>query len=654
MSGYTRRHFLRQSGAGLASLLLGSRLLRAQDGEKKLNFIFFLIDDMGWMDTGCYGSGVYDTPNIDKLAASGMRFTDAYAACPVCSPTRASIITGKYPVRLGITNWGTKPVPLEEHTIAEALKRDGYTTFFAGKWHLGGKPAFWPEKQGFDINKGGNGSGQPRGGYFSPYNNPRLEDGPKGEYLTERLTDESVKFLKEHKDEPFLLYLSHYAVHTPLQAKKDAVARCKKKIGDQPKHDGPARRPEGPKATTSLVQDNAVYAAMVKSVDDSVGRVMEQVKGLGLEERTVVFFMSDNGGLSTLLNDRGLSKHPPTSNVPLRAGKGWLYEGGIREPMIVKWPGVVKAGSTCSEPVVSTDFYPTILEMAQLPFQPKQHVDGMSLAPLLKGKKKLPRPALFWHYPHHHGSGSVPSAAVRMRDYKLIEFFEDNRIELYNLKQDLSEQKDLAAAMPEKVRELRRLMTLWRMDVGIKEGVEPAEFSLFDGESLGLWRVGDFYSPGKVYVKEKAIHLEKGNDLTGITWTGPVPRWDYEVSLQAKRVTGYDFFCGLTFSVGLDPCTFVVGGWGGQVVGLSNIDYFDAMNNETARAKEFELNKWYRIRVRVTREKIEAWIDDEQMVDLKIEGRTIDIRLEVEPSVPLGMASWQTGAAVKDIRLKTF
>jgi len=465
MPTLSRRGFLKSLAAGALAL----RLCRtaAAAAKSKLNVVFFLIDDMGWTDAGCYGSAFYETPNIDRLAAQGMRFTDAYAACPVCSPTRASIMAGKYPARLNITNFGTKPLPLDEVTVAEALKEAGYTTFFAGKWHIGGDEKHWPDHQGFDVNVGGNGSGSPRGGYFSPYKNPQLPDGPKGEYLTDRLTDEAVAFLDAHKDAPFLLYLSHYAVHTPLQAKEKVVEKYRAKADAMPKAKGPTSRPESSRATTDLVQDNPVFAAMVESVDDSVGRVMKRLDTLGIADRTAVIFMSDNGGLSTLLNRRmGGGRGAPTCNLPLRAGKGWLYEGGIREPMIVRWPGVTEPGSTCRVPVTSTDFYPTMLDMAGLPLRPGQHVDGVSLVPLLRGGKALDRKAIFWHYPHHHGSGSVPSGAVRAGDWKLIEWYEDRRVEVFNLADDLGETTDLAAARPEKTRELHALLKAWRREVG--------------------------------------------------------------------------------------------------------------------------------------------------------------------------------------------
>jgi len=445
---------------------------------RKLNFVFFLIDDMGWKDLGCYGSTFHETPNIDRLASEGMRFTDAYAACPVCSPTRASIMAGKYPARLGITQWIGGPneptpyrhyLPLEEATIAEVLKEAGYATGFVGKWHLAppgqdNVADFYPDRQGFDVNIGGDSSGSPPT-YLWPYekNKRRLDmlpaGGQEGEYLTDRLTDESLKFLEANKERPFLLYLSHYAVHMPIEAKPELADKYRAKADKLSETEGPKFVTMYGRYTTRQAQDNPVYAGMVQSVDESVGRVLKKLEELGVTDDTAIIFMSDNGGLSTLPRDA------PTCNLPLRAGKGWLYEGGIREPMIIKWPGVVRPGSVCSEPVTSTDFYPTMLQMAGLPLKPEQHVDGVSLVPLLSGKGKLKRAAVYWHYPHYHGSGSKPSGAVRAGDYKLIEWYENNGVELYNLKDDIGEQNNLAARMPQKAAELQGLLHKWLKQV---------------------------------------------------------------------------------------------------------------------------------------------------------------------------------------------
>ncbi|MBN2412473.1 sulfatase [candidate division KSB1 bacterium] len=468
-----RRKFLLSMGLAAASLA-GPLFLPGCSKKKKLNFVFSLIDDLGWRDLGCYGSKFYETPNIDRLAAEGMRFTDAYAACPVCSPTRASILSGKYPARMHTTDWFGAPqpdtvekhwtrskpllpaqyvdrLPLEEITIAEALERHGYATFFAGKWHLG-REGYFPEDQGFEINKGGYHVGSPRGGYFSPYNNPKLADGPVGEHLPDRLANESVRFLEQAGAKPFLLYLSFYSVHNPQQAREDLKHKYEDKAHNI-NYEGEEFLPEGERMSRQ-VQNQPVYAGMVEAVDQAVGKVLTALDQLGLAEDTAIIFMSDNGGLST-------SEGSPTSNVPLRAGKGWLYEGGIRVPMIVKWPGMVKPGSIVSEPVVSTDFYPTMLEMAGLPLLDSQHVDGRSLAAVLRGNDKIDREAIFWHYPHYGNQGGSPSSAIRAGNYKLIQFYEDNRIELYDLAHDIGETRNLTEKMPEKAAELNAKLQDW-------------------------------------------------------------------------------------------------------------------------------------------------------------------------------------------------
>jgi len=446
-----RREFMKLAGVGLvgpAALGRSASAGTAPDGARPLNFVFFLIDDLGQRDLGCYGSTVYETPHIDRLAGQGMRFTDAYAACPVCSPTRASILTGKYPARLRLTDWiaghrrpfaklavpdWTQYLAHEEVTIPEALKAAGYVSASIGKWHLGG-PEHRPEAQGFDVNFAGDHRGQPPS-YFAPYKIPGVSDERPGEYLSDRLTDEALRFIEANKAKPFFLYFAHYAVHTPIQAKKDLTEKFRQK-----------GRPE-------KGQNSATYAAMIASVDESVGRVMAKLDELGLADRTVVFFMSDNGGLAAV-----------TSNAPLRAGKGTLYEGGIREPWLVRWPGVVKPGSVCSVPVISTDFYPTILEMAGLKADPRQAPDGVSIVPLLRQAGAIEREALYWHYPHYHIT--KPGGAIRAGDWKLIEYYEDGKLELYNLKDDLSETTDLAGKMPERAAELRKKLDDWRRAVG--------------------------------------------------------------------------------------------------------------------------------------------------------------------------------------------
>ena len=436
---------------------------------KQTNFLFFLVDDMGWADIGANGSTFHETPHIDRLAKSGMRFTQGYAAGSVCSPTRASIMTGKHPVRVDITDWipgqsnrPTNPLlhpedrhnlPLKEVTLAEALKQHGYQTFFAGKWHLG-KEGEWPTDQGFDINIGGHHKGSPPGGYYAPWTNPALKAKRKGEYLTERLTAESVKFLKSRdKTKPFLLYLSYYNIHTPIQPYKKRIDHYKSKA--EKSFTGPTPFEVEHDGKTRTRQDNPSLASMVAAVDDSVGALLDKLEELKLDKNTVVIFFSDNGGLSTL------GRIGPGCNLPLRAGKGWLYEGGIREPTLIRAPGVTRPGSVSHKPMISMDFFPTMLDLAGLPLQPKLHVDGRSLLSQLKGNDTGQR-TLHWHYPHYHGSSWKPGASIRDGDWKLIEFYHYNNFELYNLVKDPGERTDLAKRNPRKAAELRAKLSAWQ------------------------------------------------------------------------------------------------------------------------------------------------------------------------------------------------
>lgn len=436
----------------------------------KPNVVFILTDDLGWADLGCYGSTFYETPNLDRLAKQGMRFTDAYAASNVCSPTRAAILTGKYPARLHLTDWLTgredrpdqklsrpqfqKFLPLEEYTWAEALREAGYQTAFIGKWHLGAKPEHWAEHQGFDLNIGGHGKGHPPS-YFSPYGITNLADGPKGEHLDDRLTDEAMRFMERARNKPFLLYLSHYTVHTPLQAKPEVIEKYKTKAAKLAETGSTFLPDKG--RPVRQVQNHAVYAAMIESLDNSVGRLLGKLDDLGIATNTIVIFTSDNGGLST-------AEGSPTSNLPLRTGKGWAYEGGVRVPLIFRWPGVTKPGSISPEPTSSMDFYPTILEMLGLPPRPQQHLDGRSIVAALKGSS-LPERPLFWHYPHYSNQGGAPHGAVRVGDYKLIEWYEDLNVELFDLKADRGERRDLSGQLPVKASELKQLLHGWRQQV---------------------------------------------------------------------------------------------------------------------------------------------------------------------------------------------
>lgn len=438
------------------------------------NIVLMLIDDLGWMDLSCQGSKYFETPHIDRLAQQGMRFTDAYAACAVCSPTRAAIQTGRYPARIGITDWilasfqggavpagGTKlpdyvetrdqkllcprnPLYMElsEWTLAEALHQAGYVSCHVGKWHLG--PGEWfPEKQGYAFNLGGCDLGEPPS-YFDPYRSktpdcqiPNLPPRRKGEYLTDRLADEACQFLRTHKDRPFFLNLCHYAVHTPLMGKKELIDKFE--------------------AKTKTNQKNAVYAAMIQSVDEATGRIMALLDDLNLADKTIVIFTSDNGGLMA-----------STSNSPLRAGKGYPYEGGLRVPLIVRWPKIVQPGSLCPVPVCSIDLFPTFLEIAGVPLRKDHVIDGVSLMPVLTQTAPLKRDALYWHFPHYRYEEVTPYSIVRSGDWKLIRYYEDGRRELFNLADDLGETRDLADAMPEKVEQLDQQITTWLTAVGAR------------------------------------------------------------------------------------------------------------------------------------------------------------------------------------------
>jgi len=468
-----------------------------QPATRPPNIVFILVDDLGQRDLGCYGSTFYETPNLDRLAKEGARFTDAYAACPVCSPTRASIMSGQWPQRTGVTDyigaagpdkWNRntclRPAPysdrlaLDAPTLAKAMKSAGYATFFAGKWHLGPE-GWWPENQGFDSNKGGCDKGGPYGGkkYFSPYANPRLSDGPEGEHLPDRLATETAQFIEANKERPFFAYFAFYSVHTPLMARPDLQKKYetkREKLGLSPKWGKEGSR------EVRLVQEHAVYAAMVEAMDSAVGKVLAKLDELGLSENTLVILTSDNGGLST-------SEGSPTSNLPLRGGKGWIYEGGIREPLLVRWPAVVKAGSMIGTPVGSPDFFPTLLEAAQTQPQPGQVMDGVSLLPLFKGQELSER-ALFWHYPHYGNQGGSPNAAIRRGSWKLIHFFEGDRIELYDLSKDLGEQNNLAEKEPERVAQLRAELSAWHQTVGAKFPTPNATYA--PGKSEGPAKQG--------------------------------------------------------------------------------------------------------------------------------------------------------------------
>jgi len=466
-------------------ILFGSRLA-SHAGELPPNIVLIVADDIGWRDLACYGSLYYETPALDQLAKEGVRFTDAYAASPVCSPTRASLLTGKYPARLGLTDhtggaqpqWWREPtrlkpakfknyLALEEVTIAEKLHEAGYSTFFAGKWHLGHADLYWPEYQGFDINMGGTAAGGPfsGSGYFSPYGNPRLTDGPRGEHFDDRLATETVRFIESHRYRPFLVVLSLYSVHVPLMAPEDLRQKYERKRNTFGETATPIYGFDGDRRVR-LIQEHAIYGAMVEAMDQAVGKVLAALDKNGIKDRTIVVFTSDNGGLST--GDRAISQDQgwPTSNYPLRAGKGWLYEGGIRVPLIVRVPGG-RSGEKSGRLVTSTDIYPTLLELAGLPFKPDQHQDGESFAAALAGEDS-PRAPIFWHYPHYSNQYGAPCAAIRDGNWKLIRWFENDRVELFNLAEDLSERTDLSTSEPEQCQRLKQQLEVWLDEIGAK------------------------------------------------------------------------------------------------------------------------------------------------------------------------------------------
>ena len=423
----------------------------------KPNLVFIIVDDLGWKDVGYMGSDFYETPNIDKLSNNSTVFNSAYSASPVCSPTRASIMTGKHHVRVNITDWipGVDPkdryligpedihqLPIEELTIGEILQSNGYSTMYSGKWHLGSQ-GFYPENQGFDINKGGFEKGSPMGGYYSPYKNPRLSDGPEGEYLTDRLTEESISFIKERdKNKPFAVFLSFYNVHTPIQPNLKHIDYYKDKLKTY--SDTTTQTDIEGDAISVLNQRNPDYASMVHSTDENIGKLISFLKQRNLYDNTLIIFTSDNGGLSTQ------AKVAPTSTKPLRAGKGWLYEGGIRIPQLIKYINQ-KQQDLNNVPVVSYDLFTTIVNHLKLDYIDEKK-DGIDLSNLSKEKNK--RDYILWHFPHYHASLWKPGSAIRNGDWKLLKFYEENKLELYNLKDDLSEQTDLSSKYPLVVKKL--------------------------------------------------------------------------------------------------------------------------------------------------------------------------------------------------------
>ncbi|MDE0864685.1 MAG: sulfatase [Rubripirellula sp.] len=440
------------------------------------NVVLILVDDMGLHDLSIEGSTFYRSPNIDKLARGGMRFTQGYATCRVCSPSRASIQLGQFTARHGVTNWigarsgmdwqredrllpaeYVRALPSDDISIAEAMKQAGYRTFFAGKWHLGGDGSL-PTDHGYDVNVGGHHRGSPPGGFFSPYKNPELKDGPAGESLTLRLGRETADFIRDNRERPFFAMLSFYSVHAPVQTSRELWGKYQAAAAKLP----PVKTRFKVDRTLPVrqVQDHPVYAGMVETTDRAVGRVLDALDQSGLTESTIVIFTSDNGGVSS-------GDAFATSNLPLRGGKGRQWEGGIREPFYVRYPAVTQPGATCDVPVTGADFYPTVLELCGLAAKPLQHVDGVSLVPLLRGRPIAERP-LYWHYPHYDNQGGEPSSLFRDGDWKLIHYYEDGRNELYDLSVDLAETSDLALTHPVRTREMWDQLRSWLISVNAR------------------------------------------------------------------------------------------------------------------------------------------------------------------------------------------
>ncbi|MFO0936592.1 MAG: sulfatase [Gemmataceae bacterium] len=445
---------------GILACFLAMIVTQALPAADRPNVVLVLADDLGISDLGCYGNTFHETPNIDKLARDGIRLTNAYSACTVCSPTRAALMTGQYPARLHITDWiagHVKPfaklsVPdwtmrLDPtiYTMPRAFKEAGYVTASMGKWHLGGPDAY-PEKHGFDLNIAGTDKGQPPS-YFSPYKIATLKDGPAGELITDRLASEACRWIEANREKPFFLYLPQFAVHTPLQGKKEVVEKYRRKMATMDQ--------------TRAGVMNPTYAALLEGLDDSVGTIRKKLDELKLTDNTIFIFTSDNGGLL------GNAKNPITSNPPYRAGKGSAYEGGVRVPLIVSYPASLKSKTgTNDQSFITMDLFPTLASFCGLTSVKSHRLDGKDKRNELLGLERS-KDYLYWHYPHYHPGGATPYSAVLSPDrYRLIAFFEDDHVELYNLKADVGEKTDLAATMPDKAKELRDNLHAWRKSVG--------------------------------------------------------------------------------------------------------------------------------------------------------------------------------------------
>ncbi len=665
-------------------------LLSAKAQSERQNFIVLLVDDWGWTDGGVFGSDLYETPNMDALAEEGVRFTNAYAACTVCSPTRAAMMTGQYPGRTNVTDFipgktvnntpvlipdWTQRLEYEHTTIAEALRDHGYKTAHIGKWHLTPRSEhlevtrpYYPEEHGFDINVAGNQWGVPPGGYFLP-NRLDLPGADEGEYLTHELTDRALAIIENWRDDSFFIYFPYYNVHTPIQAPADRTAYFQKQI------------------KSGMTHTDAKYAAMVEAVDQSIGRLRAKLKDLKLDEHTTIILTGDNGGL-----DRD---GRPTDNTPLREGKGSSYEGGVRVPGIVLAPGVSKPGIS-DEPIITVDVFPTLLDLANI--KPSTELDkvldGKSLVPLLSDTHaELDRDAVFFHYPHYHSEGAVPHSAIRTRDWKLIHFLNDDHIELYHLKEDISEKNDLSNSHPQKAADLLAQLDAWRKEVNAqlpptnldfdpskpvdvsgrgsptpvrqidrdrikaKQINSESDFEVVDsidmlvGNELDPWKASSFAYEGDLYMWDGVLNTGWGSYISGVTWNKEPPaRTNFEIELEARFTDGNDFFLGLTVPVKESYITWIVGGWGGTVVGISDINGSSADDNETTVEMTFEKERWYRCKLRVVDEHIQCWIDDKKIIDVDTQGKKVNLRPgPIIGSAPIGLAAYDTIAEYRNM-----
>ena len=495
------------------------------------NVVFILVDDLGARDLTNEGSTFYETPNIDRIAKEGMKFTRGYASCQVCSPSRASILTGKYPTNHGITQFIGGPsgeahrskgrhdshLPPEyernlrasEITLAEAMRDADYHTFFAGKWHLGSKGS-WPTDHGFEINKGGFDAGGPRGGFFAPYQNPNLKSGPKGESLTIRLGQETANFIESQKDskQPFLAYLSFYTVHAPIQTTEALYKKYRAKAKKMGLDKAEERYLFDRRLNVRQVQDNPIYAGMMEQLDQSIGLVLAKLDELGIADSTIVCFTSDNGGVSS-------GDAYATSNLPLRGGKGRQWEGGIREPYYIKAPGVTKAASTTDVLASGIDWYPTLLDLCGIEIPQKQKVDGISLVSTLRQKPTPARP-LFWHYPHYGNQGGEPCSIIMQGDWKLIHYLETGHDELYNLDKDIGEQNDLFTKHPKLAKEMRARLDLWLKETNAKFPVSDEQFD--SAKRDARWQ--HMKTGMKAGLENRAANYFKVNHIPSRNWWG--------------------------------------------------------------------------------------------------------------------------------------